>query len=69
MVMGNQLDQLDKSLAWIITCLLDIEGGLIVTHEIKKKLITRKRQHVARCLMDRAEQLIESCNDYLTLTD
>jgi hypothetical protein len=53
----------------IIKSLEDIEGRSREGQKATEKVIPQKREIVAGRLRDRAEQLIEACNKYLTLRD
>ncbi len=53
----------------IIESLEDIEGRSREGLKATEKVITQKREIVAGRLKDGAEQLIEACNQYLTLRD
>ncbi len=52
----------------IIESLEDIEGRLREGQKATEKVITQRREIAAGRLKDRAEQLIEACNEYLVST-
>ncbi len=62
------MNQLENYLESIINCLLNIEDRLRVTQKVEEKFIREKKENIARRLVDKAKELIESCNEFLTLT-
>jgi hypothetical protein len=71
--MEQQMNCWEKHLDSIIKCLLDIEQhldkGQKAKEKVKKYEEETKRKKMAKRLIEKAKELIEACNVYLTLTN
>jgi hypothetical protein len=67
--MVDKSNPVEIHLKSIIESLEDIEGRSREGQKATEKIITQKKEIASGRLRDRAEQLIEACNEYLTSTD
>jgi hypothetical protein len=67
--MADKSNPVETHLKSIIKSLEDIEGRSREGLKATEKVITQKKETAAGRLKDRAEQLIEACNEYLTSID
>jgi hypothetical protein len=70
---GDRMNQLQEHLDSIIKCLLAIEDRLRASQsavgQFKKKEGEKKKKIIATRLIFKAEELIQACNIYLTMTE